>query len=171
MPDVMHALIIMGISGCGKSTIAQALCARTGAAMIEGDAFHPAHNVEKMKAGTPLTDEDRQGWLERLVQETNHRLITTQQVVLTCSALKRRYRDTLRQGIPGAGFLFLALSEHDAERRVANRSGHYMPASLVHSQCQDLQPPKDEARVLTVSATQPPEQIVDEVIRWWPQVR
>jgi gluconokinase len=166
MPDEMRALVVMGVSGCGKSTVAEALCARTGAAMIEGDEFHPAHNVEKMRAGKPLTDEDRQGWLERLAQETNHRLLATQQLVLTCSALKRRYRDTLRQGIPKLGFLFLELSEAEATRRVSNRLGHYMPASLVHSQFQDLEPPRDEAWVLTVSATRTPAEIVDEVIRW-----
>jgi gluconokinase len=166
MPDDMHALVVMGVAGCGKSTVAQALCARIDAAMIEGDQFHPAHNVEKMRAGIPLTDEDRQGWLERLVREVNGRLRTTQRVVLTCSALKRRYREALRQGIPGLGFLFLELSEAEARLRVSNRPGHFMPASLVHSQFQDLEPPRDEARVLTVSATRPPAEIVDEVVRW-----
>jgi gluconokinase len=166
MPDEMRALVVMGVAGCGKSTVAEALCARTDAAMIEGDQFHSAHNVEKMRAGIALTDEDRQGWLERLVREVNDRLRTTQRVVLTCSALKRRYRETLRQGIPQLGFLFLELSEAEAARRVSNRPGHFMPASLVHSQFQDLESPSDEALVLTVSATRPPTEIVDEVVRW-----
>jgi gluconokinase len=169
MPDAMRALIVMGVSGCGKSTVAEALCARTGIAMLEGDTFHPAHNVEKMRAGIPLTDEDRQGWLERLAQEATHHLATAQRVVLTCSALKRRYRETLRQGIPKAGFLYLELTEAEAMERVAHRTGHYMPASLVHSQFHDLEPPRDEARVLTVSATRPTADIVSEVIDWWPQ--
>lgn len=169
MPDPMRALVIMGVSGCGKTTVAEALCERTGAVMIEGDEFHPAHNVEKMRAGTPLTDEDRQGWLERLVQVTNERLGTAQRVVVTCSALKRRYRETLRRGVPGLGFLFLELSEEEAMQRVAHRSGHFMPASLVHSQFLDLEPPRDEAGVLTVSATRPLKEIVDAVTAWWPQ--
>jgi gluconokinase len=166
MPDEMRALVVMGVAGCGKSTVAEALCARIDASMIEGDAFHLARNVEKMRAGIPLTDDDRQGWLERLVREVNDRLLTTQRVVLTCSSLKRRYRETLRQGIPGLGFLFLELSEAEAARRVSSRPGHFMPTSLVHSQFQDLESPRGEALVLTVSATRPPAEIVDEVARW-----
>lgn len=167
MSDEMRALAIMGVSGCGKSTVAEALCARIGAVMIEGDAFHPAQNVQKMRAGIPLTDEDRQGWLERLALEVNQRLATAQRVVLTCSALKRRYRETLRQGIPNLGFLFLELSEEEARQRVASRPGHYMPASLVHSQFHDLESPRDEVGVFTVSATQSLAGIINEVTSWW----
>ncbi|MBM7132382.1 gluconokinase [Dyella mobilis] len=165
----MRALVVMGVSGSGKSTVAQALCSRSGATMIEGDQFHPARNVQKMQAGIPLNDEDRQGWLELLVKAANERLATTQHVVVACSALKRSYRETLQQGIPYIGFVFLALSEAEATQRVTHRPGHFMPASLVRSQFDDLEPPHDEANVLTLSATQPVTDIVDEVMAWWPR--
>ncbi|GGA11559.1 gluconokinase [Dyella caseinilytica] len=168
MPDEMHALVVMGVSGCGKSTVASAICSRTHASLIEGDDFHPAQNVEKMRAGIPLTDNDRQGWLERLVREASHRLVAAERVVLTCSALKRDYRETLRRGIPELGFLFLELSEAEATQRVASRAGHFMPATLVKSQFRDLEPPRHEAQVLTVSATRSLASIVDDVVQWWP---
>jgi gluconokinase len=163
----MRAIVLMGVSGCGKSTIAAAVCQRTGAQLIEGDAFHPAANIQKMSAGIPLTDADRQGWLERLAQEAADRWRRSERIVLTCSALKRRYRDTLRDAVPGLGFVFLALTPQQAAARVSHRHGHFMPATLVDSQFRDLEPPLDEPRVLTVDATGPVDALANDVVRWW----
>jgi gluconokinase len=164
---VMRAVVIMGVTGCGKSTIAAAICERTGALLIEGDAFHPPENVRKMSAGIPLTDEDRQGWLEHLAQESVDRLATCERVVVTCSALKRRYRDTLRAAVPELGFVFLALTPAQASARVAHRAGHFMPASLVDSQFRDLEVPDGEPWVLAVDATEAVDAIADEAVGWW----
>jgi gluconokinase len=162
----MRAIVIMGVSGCGKSTIAAAVCQRTGAHLIEGDAFHPPENVRKMSAGMPLNDADRQGWLERLAQETLDQLQLSQRVALTCSALKRRYRDSLRSVVPDLGFVFLALTPEQAAQRVAHRRDHFMPASLIESQFRDLEPPTGEPLVLTTDATQPVDVIAENVIAW-----
>lgn len=167
MSNEMRAIVIMGVSGCGKSTVAEALCWHTEAAMIEGDDFHPPENIRKMRAGIPLTDTDRQGWLERLADEAVQQLTSSQRVVLTCSALKRRYRELLRHAVPDLGFVYLALTPEQAMQRVAQRTGHFMPASLVSSQFRDLQPPQDEPRTLTVSASAAIPDIVEEVLRWW----
>lgn len=166
MPDQMRALVIMGVTGCGKSTVAAAMCERSGATLIEGDAFHPEGNVLKMRAGIPLTDDDRQGWLERLGEELA-RTVATGDAVLTCSALKRRYRDLLRAAVPRLGFVFLQLSPQAAAERVAHRPGHFMPASLVDSQFRDLEPPVGEADVLVACATDSLDAIVEEAIVWW----
>lgn len=167
MPQTMRALIVMGVAGCGKSTVAAALCERTGARLIEGDAFHPESNVRKMSAGIPLTDADREGWLLRLGQELAKTIKAGESAVLTCSALKRRYRDTLRATAPDAGFVFLALSPAEAAERVAHRKGHFMPATLIESQFRDLEPPSHEPCVLTVRATDPLPSIIDAITAWW----
>ncbi|HKT30492.1 gluconokinase [Dyella sp.] len=163
----MRAIVIMGVTGCGKSTIAAAIGERTGACIIEGDAFHPPENVRKMSTGIALTDEDRQGWLEHLAQEIAARLATWERVVVTCSALKRRYRDTLRAAVPELGFVFLALTPAQARERVAHRAGHFMPASLVDSQFRDLEVPDGEPLVFAVDATRAVDAIADEAVAWW----
>ena len=157
----------MGVSGCGKSTVGEAISKRMDAAFIEGDTFHPPSNIQKMSAGIPLTDADRHGWLERLARETRDRLATAQSVVLTCSALKQRYRDVLRHAIPNLGFVFLELTVDEAIQRVTRRPGHFMPASLVESQFRDLQPPRGEPLVLTIAATMRVDDVTDEAVRWW----
>ncbi|QNK00111.1 gluconokinase [Dyella telluris] len=163
----MPAIVVMGVTGCGKTSVAMALSERMHARMIEGDAFHPVANIQKMKAGIPLTDADRQGWLETLRHELAGTAATGDIAVLTCSALKRRYRDTLRAASPGLAFVFLQLSPAAATVRVADRAGHFMPASLVDSQFRDLEPPLDEALVLTVDATEALPVIVDRIEAWW----
>jgi gluconokinase len=161
------AIVVMGVSGCGKSSVGAALCERIGARLIEGDEFHPEQNIRKMKAGIPLTDADRQGWLEQLGQELARAVASDQIAVLTCSALKRRYRDTLRVAVTNLGFVFLELSPAEAAGRVGHRPNHFMPSSLVDSQFRDLEPPTGEARVLTVNATRPLPVIVDQAEAWW----
>lgn len=165
--DEVRAIVVMGVTGCGKTTIAEAIAQRTGARMIEGDAFHPPANVRKMSAGIALDDADRQGWLEQLGDEVRYALASSDHVVLTCSALKRRYRDTLRAAVPSLGFVFLELSRETAMRRVGHRKGHFMPASLVDSQFRDLEPPRDEPNVLTVDGEAAIDSIVDDVVSWW----
>jgi len=164
MPDNMRAIVVMGVTGCGKSTVAAAICERTGAMLIEGDAFHPEGNILKMRAGIPLNDDDRQGWLERLGEELAR---AGAPAVLTCSALKRRYRNVLRAAVPGLGFVFLQLSPEVAAERVAHRPGHFMPASLVDSQFLDLESPVGESGVLAVSAVDPLVLIVEKAVAWW----
>lgn len=163
----MRAVVVMGVSGCGKTSIATALCEHIHARMIEGDAFHPEQNIRKMEAGIPLTDADRQGWLETLGRELQNAAHDGSVVVLTCSALKRRYRDALRTASPGLGFVFLQLSPEEARRRVDQRAGHFMPASLVDSQFRDLEPPLHEPLVLTVDATETTDAIVEQIVHWW----
>jgi gluconokinase len=161
------ALVVMGVTGCGKTSVAKALSERIRVRMIEGDAFHPMQNIQKMKAGIPLTDADRQGWLENLGKELAAAAHADDSVVLACSALKRRYRDTLRAAAPGLGFVFLQLSLEEARHRVTRRAGHFMPASLVDSQFRDLEPPVDEPLVLAMDATRPLHALVDEAACWW----
>lgn len=163
----MPALVVMGVAGCGKSSVAAALCERSAARMIEGDAFHPPANIAKMAAGIALTDDDRQGWLESLGRALQQGSGHGDAVVLTCSALKRRYRDTLRAAVPGLGLVFLQLTPQQASQRVAGRAGHFMPASLIDSQFRDLEPPSAEARVLTVDATASIAHQVEQILRWW----
>ncbi|WP_243040079.1 gluconokinase [Dyella sedimenti] len=167
MTNTMRAIVAMGVAGCGKSSVATALCERLGAHLIEGDAFHPERNIHKMASGTPLTDADRQDWLDALARELAHAVASHRRTVLTCSALKRRYREVLRAAEPGLGFVFLALPPEEAARRVAQRSHHFMPATLVESQFRDLEPPTGEPRVLTVDATDPVAVLVERIMAWW----
>ncbi|SFR89669.1 gluconokinase [Dyella sp. OK004] len=167
MSSNMRAIVVMGVSGCGKTSVAMALCERIGAHLIEGDAFHPEQNIHKMKAGIALTDADRQGWLEQLGQGLAQAVASNQIAVLTCSALKRRYRDALRAAVPNLGFVFLELPLAAAAERVGQRPNHFMPVALVDSQFRDLEPPTGEPHVLTVNGTDPLPVIIDRTVAWW----
>lgn len=156
---VPRRIVVMGVSGCGKSTVAQALAQRLRLPFIEGDALHPPDNVAAMSAGTPLTDEDRRGWLQA-VAATLAQAETTGAVV-TCSALKRSYRDQLRASAPGLRFVHLTGPQSLLAQRLQSRAGHYMPASLLQSQLDTLEPPATDEGVLTQSITQTPQRIVD----------
>jgi gluconokinase len=124
----------MGVSGCGKTTIAGGLAARLGYAFAEGDDFHPDANVAKMARGEPLTDADRAPWLESLAAWISAQDASGRSTVLACSALKRRYRDTLRSGAPDLHLVHLSGARELLANRLAERRGHYMPASLLDSQ-------------------------------------
>ncbi|SFB63498.1 gluconokinase [Azotobacter beijerinckii] len=168
MHPPIPALVIMGVAGCGKSSVGQALCALGGAIPIEGDAFHPPENIRKMSAGIPLTDEDRGGWLDRLCEELRRTLEAGQRPVLSCSALKRSYRERLRQAVPGLGFVFLELTPLVAARRVAERPGHFMPASMIDSQFATLEPPLNEPLTLTLDASsEDVRQLAAAAHQWW----
>lgn len=150
----------MGVSGCGKSSLGEALADALALPLIEGDDFHPPANVHKMSAGIPLTDADRAGWLDTLgAQLAAH----AQGAVLTCSALKRAYRDRLRAAVPELRFVFMALTPEEAQRRVASRTDHMFPASLVANQFATLESPVGEAGVIAVDATAPLAALLIEV--------
>ena len=167
----ISALVVMGVAGCGKTSVAQAIVNRLGGRLIEGDVFHPQANVDKMRRGIALTDADRAGWLDRLALELMAAEQGGERAVLACSALKRRYRDRLRAGATNLGFVFLDLPEHEALKRVAQRIGHFMPGSLVASQFADLEPPAGEALTLTVDALLPVEAIAEQAERWYARIR
>lgn len=163
----LPAIVVMGVSGCGKSSVAGAICDRSGARLIEGDQFHPAANVEKMRAGIALDDADRTAWLDRLADELSMTVPTGQHAVLACSALKRSYRNRLRAAVPLLGFVYLELTKAAAITRVSQRAGHFMPASLVESQFAALEPPAGEAFVLTLDAGKPASILAEQAMHWW----
>lgn len=159
-------LVVMGVSGCGKSSLGAALATALGLPLIEGDDHHPPANVEKMSQGIALTDADRAGWLATLGRALAG---APQGAVLTCSALKRSYRAQLRAAAPGLRFVFMAIERAESERRVAARAGageHMFPASLVANQFATLESPVGEAGVLEVDATAPLGQSVARVQAW-----
>lgn len=133
-------IIVMGVSGSGKTTVAEGIAERMGWTFAEGDDFHPEANVEKMKAGHPLTDEDRWPWLESIGAWIDAHEHGKESAVITCSALKKSYRDMLREGRPGVRFCHVDVESEVLEERLAKRKGHYMPASLLDSQLADLEP-------------------------------
>ncbi len=141
-------LVVMGVSGSGKSTFAAQLAARLGWDLVEGDDLHPAANVAKMAAGVPLTDEDRAPWLAAIAGWIDAEAEASRSGVITCSALKRAYRDALRR--PEVRFVYLEVGRAELERRLAARRGHYMPASLLDSQLEALEPPGDDEDAITV---------------------
>lgn len=162
----ISSLVVMGVAGCGKSSVARAVAEHVGGVLIEGDAFHPQANVDKMARGIPLTDEDRAGWLDRLSAELERAASRGERAVLACSALKERYRDRLRAATASLGFVFLDLPPAEALRRVAQREDHFMPASLVESQFAALEPPVAEPLTLTVDGTRSLASIVTDAVTW-----
>lgn len=154
------AIVVMGVSGCGKSTVGAALAAALGVAFVEGDSFHPPENVARMAAGIPLTDDDRAGWLRALADRIAASVAASQGVVVSCSALKRSYRDVLRSGAPDLRFVWLDLPRAELEARMARRTGHYMPASLLASQLATLEPPSADEAAIRVDGTLPADAIV-----------
>ena len=158
------ALIVMGVSGSGKSTIATALAGRLGWAFEDGDRFHPASNVAKMSAGHPLTDEDRWPWLQAIADEIERVCHTGGHVVIACSALKRAYRDALARGRKGTRFVFLDGNQALIAQRLADRKGHFMPPGLLDSQFRTLEPPQADEDPINVSIDAPVEAIVDNIV-------
>ncbi len=156
-------LVVMGVSGCGKSRVGAAIAARLGLALVEGDDFHPEANRQRMHAGIPLTDGDRGGWLDALAAELARHPAGA---VLTCSALKRAYRDRLRAAAPGLRFAWLDLDQAAAAARVAQRPAHFFPAGLVATQFEALEPPLDEPLVLRLDALAAPEVLATQVAGW-----
>jgi gluconokinase len=157
------ALVFMGVAGCGKSSVGQAVSDALHLPLIEGDTFHPEANREKMRAGIPLTDADRAGWLEELGRQLAAK---PDGVLLACSALKRAYRDVLRRHRPDVRFVFLDLDRDAALKRVSERPDHFFSPKLIDSQFATLERPEGEPGVLTVSALAPLERVVADIRAW-----
>jgi gluconokinase len=155
-------LIFMGVSGCGKTTVAKLFAKKTGAIFYEGDDFHPPKNVAKMAAGIPLTDADRKKWLQTLRKIVVRALAKNQFLALTCSALKEKYRRQLSRNDPRVRFVYLSGSRKLIEQRLKKRRGHFMPATLLKSQFAILEPPTD---ALVFNCAQPPKKIVADLIQ------
>ena len=158
-------VIVMGVSGSGKTTIGKQLARRMAGVFADADSFHPPANIEKMKAGHPLTDDDRWPWLDAMAAQIGQWLAEGQPAVLACSALKRVYRDRLVTGRSGVAFLYLSGSEAVIATRLANRKGHFMPPSLLRSQFETLEPPGEGERVVTIDIRHPPRRIIDIAAR------
>ncbi|SEP86910.1 gluconokinase [Arthrobacter sp. OV608] len=155
-------IVVMGVCGAGKSTVGAALAERLGAAFVDSDSLHPQANVEKMAAGTPLTDEDRWPWLDLVGAElaSDH----ADGIVVACSALKRDYRDAIRAKAPSALFVQLQVELPLLQERVAKRPGHFMPASLLTSQLETLEPLEADEAGLTVSTQEGIESTADAIV-------
>jgi len=158
------ALVVMGVSGSGKSTIADQLAERLGWRYEDGDKFHPASNVAKMKAGHPLTDEDRWPWLRAIANEIDRSCKAGEHAVIACSALKRSYRDIVVHGRSDVRIVYLKGSQQLIADRLAQRKGHFMPAGLLDSQFATLEPPADSENPVTVSIDASVETIVDNIV-------
>ncbi|GAA5168518.1 gluconokinase [Ornithinimicrobium tianjinense] len=160
--DPVH-LVVMGVSGTGKSTVAELLVEQLGWDFCEGDDLHPRSNIDKMSSGQPLTDEDRWPWLEALVAWTAERDREGVSTILTCSALRRSYRDVLRKGGPGTRFIHLTGDPDLLAERMEHRTRHFMPASMLESQLATLEPLEDDEPGVVVDVAATPEQIVRQV--------
>jgi gluconokinase len=156
-------VVVMGVAGCGKSSLGQRCAQAWQLPLLEGDDFHSASNVTKMRSGTPLTDADREAWLDTLAAQLQAH---SQGAVLTCSALRKRYRDRLRLAVPDLRFLFLSLSQDQARERVATRSAHLFPVSLVASQFEALEDPSAEHGVLRLDAMRPLALLEADAVYW-----
>jgi gluconokinase len=155
-------LVVMGVSGTGKSTVAGLLAERLGCPMEEGDDLHPPANRAKMEHGVPLTDEDRWPWLEQVRAWIDAQSETGRPGIITCSALRRAYRDRLRR--PNVVFVYLAGTHEVIAARLSTRSGHFMPPSLLQSQLDTLEPPGADERVITVHLGGTPDDEVSQVL-------
>jgi len=158
-------LVVMGVSGAGKSTVAEELAARLGWPFEEGDALHPEANVARMHAGLPLTDADRQPWLERVAAWVDGQRIARQPGIITCSALKRSYRRTVIGDRPEVRLVYLRGSRDVMAEHLAGRSGHFMPASLLQSQIDALEEPGPDEDPLIVDVGPSARQVAEEIIR------
>ncbi len=165
-PGTGRALVVMGVSGAGKTYTSHALADALGYRHIEADHFHPEENVARMRAGTPLSDADRVEWLRKLIAEMQRAIEDDVGFVLACSALKCRYRNLLRDAVPGLRFIHLSIDYDTAVQRVGGRAGHFMPISLVDSQFATLESPEGEPGVLVVDAAQPRETVLEEILEW-----
>jgi gluconokinase len=155
-------IVVMGVSGSGKSSVGRLLAARRDLPFLEGDDLHPPANVAKMAAGTPLDDADRAPWLAAIAGW----MALQGEGVVACSALRRRYRDRLRAGSPGARFVVLAPSEEVLAARLGHRRGHFMPGSLLASQLATLELPAPDEDALIVTGDEPVADTVATALRW-----
>jgi gluconokinase len=156
------SLVVMGVAGCGKSTLSAAIASELGLRWLDGDEFHSDASRRKMARGEPLNDDDRASWLARLCEE----LRREPRLVIACSALKRAYRDQLRAAAPGLRFAFLDIDKAESRRRVSSRASHFFAASLVDSQFETLEPPTGEPGVLRLDGRLPVDALRAETAAW-----
>ena len=161
----MTVVVVMGVSGAGKSTLAGMLAARLDWDLCEGDDLHPPENIAKMAAGIPLTDADRKPWLERIDAWIREHVDAGRSGIVTCSALKRSYRDILTDGHDDVGFVYLKGSKNLIAGRLAARKGHFMPPQLLDSQFKALEPPEPDEKALSVPIDATVETIAENIIR------
>jgi gluconokinase len=157
-------VLLSGVSGCGKSTVGDLLASKLVWPFIDGDSLHPAANIAKMRAGIPLTDEDRWPWLEAVAAVMDTHIAAGRSAVVACSALKRSYRDLLLAGRPAARMVFLDVPHDLLAARLAARHGHFFRADLLDSQFADLEYPQPAERILVISAVGPPEEVTQQII-------
>jgi gluconokinase len=163
MGDNKTAILVMGVCGVGKTTVARALAENLGAVYVEADDFHPAENVRLMKSGTPLNDENRAGWLSQIARHVVDVQDQNPRVVVACSALKKRYRDQLRKDVGAIQIVHLVGDKQLLEQRMSKRAGHFMPTTLLDSQFGDLEPPEpQEENAVRVNVDAPIETITLE---------
>jgi gluconokinase len=161
---VTTTVVVMGVSGTGKTTVAEHLVTKLGWPFAEGDTFHPAANVEKMRHGIPLDDDDRWPWLQSLADWIGAREAAGENAVVTCSALKRSYREVLRAGHPSVWFAHVATSPEALRVRLTRRVGHYMPPSLLDSQLATLEPLEPDEPGLTITGEGRPDDVAEQVL-------
>ncbi|GCE89976.1 gluconokinase [Komagataeibacter diospyri] len=158
-----RVLIVMGVSGCGKSTVAHLMAERLGWPVIEGDDLHTAHNIAKMSSGIPLTDEDRAPWLERIAQQVREWGAAGQCGIVTCSSLKRKYREHIGGGSQDVCFVYLKGSRDDIAPRLGQRMGHFMPAAMLDSQFATLEEPDmDDEVVMALDVNAPQDHLAEQ---------
>ena len=160
----VQVLVLMGVSGSGKTTVGAHLAGRLGWNAAEADDFHPPGNIAKMRSGMPLDDADRLPWLEAIAAQIDRWRSEGKRGVITCSALKRRYRDILIDGRRDVRLIYLKGTEALIARRIATRHGHFMPAGLLHSQFEALEEPGPDERPIVVSIEPRPRDIVGQII-------
>jgi carbohydrate kinase (thermoresistant glucokinase family) len=157
-------LLIMGVSGCGKTTTAQRLAKQLGWTFRDGDTFHPEKNVAKMKDGTPLTDDDRWPWLDAIGAWIDEHRLSDKKAIVTCSALKRSYRQRLLHNRPGVQLIYLKGSKGLIGDRISRRRNHFMPTSLLDSQFATLEEPLGHERPIVVNVAMPPNRVVERIL-------
>lgn len=161
----MTVLVVMGVAGCGKSTVADLLAARLAWPFMEGDSLHPESNIAKMESGQPLTDEDRGPWLDRVAAWIERQHTAGQDGIITCSALKRSYRDVLNRRGEGVVFVYLAGERRTLEDRMQARVGHFMPPGMLASQLETLEEPQPDEPSIRVPIERSPTAIVEQVTK------
>ena len=166
-----RCIVVMGVSGSGKSSVAEQLAELCDAVFIDGDDLHPAHNIEKMAKGEPLTDEDRAPWLHEICAQSNKYLASGEDVVVVCSALKYSYRHVFRQHIANLTFVFLQGDYTLIEKRMTARQGHFMKAGMLKSQFETLEPPGEmENDVISIDISAPLPEVVQQAYQLLPLV-
>jgi gluconokinase len=161
----LTVVVVMGVAGCGKSTVGALLADRLGWQFVDGDWLHPAANVEKMRSGVALTDDDRWPWLEAISGRIAQICTEGESVVVACSALKRAYRDVLIGARPGARLVYLKGDAETIARRLAARDGHFMPPSLLASQYEVLEEPAADENAIVLGIDRPPRQMAESLAR------